>query len=137
MENADFQSPLPQDPESGPYLDQIADPSLLRDESTRAYLEPFSLHDPTKLIILGNGLVYIPQEIDIKLSLHHDSLTAGNLWEAKTLELLTRDSYWPRMRRFVNEYVGSCMMRHMFKKQILWLKTSWPFADSIVTMVFG
>ena len=80
-----IKNPLPQDPESGPYLDQIANPSLPLDGSTRAYLEPFSLHDTTKLL-LRNGLVYSPQDIDIKLSLlrnHHDSLTAGDLWEPR------------------------------------------------------
>ena len=101
---------LPQDSDVGPYLTQIKDPNLPRDEATQEYLRPFSFHDSTQLL-LRHGLVYIPQNDQIKLAIlrnHHDSKTAGHLGEAKTLELITRDYYWPRMRQFVNEYIKSC-----------------------------
>src|SRR5271163_4842055 len=100
---------LPKDTEIAPYLDQIADPTLPQDEATQLYLEQFSFHENG--LLLRNGLVYVPQDDSIKLDIlhrHHDTVTAGHPGEAKTLELVTRNYTWPRIRQFVNEYVKSC-----------------------------
>jgi hypothetical protein len=62
-------------------------------------------------LVLQNGLVYIPKNDDIKLQILkscHDSVLAGYLGQAKSLELVTRDYHWPGIRQFVNEYVKSC-----------------------------
>ena len=100
---------LPKDAEVAPYLNQIADPTLPRDEATQLYLKQFSFHENG--LLLRNGLVYVPQDNTIKLDIlhrHHDAVTAGHQGEAKTLELITRNYTWPRIRQFVNEYVKSC-----------------------------
>src|SRR5271167_455184 len=74
---------LPKDTEIAPYLDQIADPTLPRDEATQLYLEQFSFHENG--LLLRNGLVYVPQDDSIKLDIlhrHHDTVTAGHPGEA-------------------------------------------------------
>jgi RNase H-like domain found in reverse transcriptase/Reverse transcriptase (RNA-dependent DNA polymerase)/Integrase zinc binding domain/Chromo (CHRromatin Organisation MOdifier) domain/Integrase core domain/Retroviral aspartyl protease len=100
---------LPNDPNIGPYLELLKDTTSPRDEDVKAYLEPFSIHDNG--LILRNGLIYIPEDPKIKLQIlqsRHDSRTSGHLGHEKTLELITRDYYWPRMRQFVKEYINTC-----------------------------
>src|SRR5262249_58784435 len=60
---------------------------------------------------LFNGLVYVPDSDAIKIDILrqcHDSSLAGHLGQAKTHELVTRDFYWPQLRRFVKRYVSTC-----------------------------
>jgi hypothetical protein len=104
----DIKNALPNDPNIGPYLGNLRDNHSPEDADEQAYLEPFAMEDG---LVLKDGLVYIPDDNRIKVKILkacHDSTTAGHPGEAKTLELLTRDYFWPRMRQFVNEYVKSC-----------------------------
>jgi hypothetical protein len=39
---------------------------------------------------------------------HHDIKTRGHLGQRNTLEQLSREYYWPGMRKFVNDYVRTC-----------------------------
>ena len=99
---------LPTDPDIGPYLEQLRDTGLPRDEETQDYLQPFEILNDA---VLYKGLVYVPKSDDIKLRIlrmHHDSASAGHLGQEKTLELVTRNFHWPGMRRMVNEYVRTC-----------------------------
>ena len=99
---------LPTDPDIGPHLEQLRNPELPRDEETQEYLEPFTLLGD---VVLYNGLVYVPDSEELKLRIlrmHHNAAPAGHLGQAKTLELVTRNFYWPRMRKMVNRYVNSC-----------------------------
>jgi hypothetical protein len=103
-----IQEALTDDREIGQYLEQLRDPILPRDDDVREYLAPFSILEN---LILRNGLVYVPDSDEVKLQIlkaHHDTVTAGHLDQDKTLELLTRNYYWPRMRQTVNEYVRTC-----------------------------
>jgi len=100
---------LDQDPDIGPYLPQIRDPALPRSNGDSPYLRPFSAD--VQGMVLYNGRVYVPAVDQIKVEIlreHHDAKTAGHLGQEKTLELLARSYYWPRMRQFVNEYVNTC-----------------------------
>ena len=95
------------DPDIGPYLAQLHDPTLPRDNEVQEYLEPFSVINN---VVLYNGLVYVPKSDDIKLQIlrtHHDSVTSGHLGQEKTLELITRDYHWPGMRKLVNNYINT------------------------------
>ena len=61
--------------------------------------------------MLYDGLVYVPANDMIKLEILwscHDSRAAGHLGQEKTLELISRDYYWPQMQRFINEYIRTC-----------------------------
>ena len=56
------------------------------------------------------GKTYIPEgQLRLEL-LHtaHDDRLAGHFGFTRTLELLRRKSYWPRMRAYVKDYVASC-----------------------------
>ena len=55
--------------------------------------------------------LYIPNIMPLRLRLlehDHDSKVAGHWGQAKTLELLTRNWYWPNMEVSVNDYVRTC-----------------------------
>jgi transposase InsO family protein len=57
------------------------------------------------------GLLYIPDDAAIKLEVlhaNHDVPSAGHHGRARTLELLSRNYYWPQMRKYVARYVDHC-----------------------------
>jgi len=73
-------------------------------------LSRYKIHPDTKLLLFDNR-IYVPNKINLKLDilkLFHDSLVSGHLGRAKTLELLSRQYYWPGIRRFVYRYVSNC-----------------------------
>ena len=97
------------DKEVGPYLKFLRNSELPRDKGTEEYLKHFCFDDDG--FLLHGGLVYIPNEPAIKLEIlrrSHDSKTAGHFGQAKTLEIVSRDYYWPRTRQYINLYVSSC-----------------------------
>ena len=90
-------------------LPYLRDPALPRDEETEEALQPLQLDREGTL--LWHGLIYVSAVDNLKLVLLkecHDAPTAGHLGQEKTLELLSRNYYWPRMRAFINEYVRTC-----------------------------
>jgi hypothetical protein len=100
---------LPRDPMIGEYLDHLRDPVMERDEEATRLLEPFAMEADG--LVTRNGLIYVPTENDIKLQIlqgSHDGKAAGHLGQEKTMELITREYYWPGMRRFINEYIRTC-----------------------------
>ena len=57
------------------------------------------------------GRLYIPGHDDLRLHVlrqAHDAPAAGHPGKAKTLELLTREYFWPGMRKDVDRYVRNC-----------------------------
>ena len=55
--------------------------------------------------------IYVPNDPDLRrqiLSQHHDSKIAGHPGRWKTLELVSRNYWWPRLSRFVASYVRGC-----------------------------
>lgn len=61
-------------------------------------------------LILRGKKIYIP-DTPIRLEIlkeRHDSPAAGHFGTHKTLELVSRDFWWPGWRKFVKEYVKSC-----------------------------
>ena len=90
---------LPADPQIGPYLKHLADDTMPRDDDVAEYLKPFSPHKDG--LVLHDGLVYVPDEGNIKLEILkmcHDSKTSGHLGQAKTLEIVSRNYFWPCLR---------------------------------------
>jgi transposase InsO family protein len=62
-------------------------------------------------ILTTRGLIYVPDYDDIKVRIlqqAHDSMEIGHPGQAKTLEIVRRNFYWPGMRAFINEYINSC-----------------------------
>jgi len=59
--------------------------------------------------LLFNNLIYVPFVLRIKvLELHHDSVSAGHFGVTKTVELITRNFWWPKLRNDVKEFIRSC-----------------------------
>ena len=62
-------------------------------------------------LLLFRGKVYVPNDPVLRKELvrrHHDVPAAGHPGRAKTLELLSRNYWWPGMTKFVHEYVDTC-----------------------------
>jgi len=91
----------------------------LRDEIISAYSSdavarqhavlqsPWS-YDATGLL-LHKGLVYVPESLRMSvLQQHHDVPLAGHPGIGKTLELLSRNYWFPGFKSFVKDYVNSC-----------------------------
>lgn len=62
-------------------------------------------------LLLFRGKVYVPNDPSLRKELvkrHHDAPAAGHPGRSKTLELLSRNYWWPGMTKFVHEYVDTC-----------------------------
>ena len=62
-------------------------------------------------LILYRGKVYVPKDEALRteiVRIHHDLPPAGHPGQWKTLELVSRNYWWPGMGKFVKEYVGTC-----------------------------
>jgi hypothetical protein len=55
---------LPDDKEIGPYLEQLKDPILPREDDVKEFLEPYSILED---LVLRNDLVYVPDSDEVKL----------------------------------------------------------------------
>ncbi|QRV84489.1 Retrotransposable element Tf2 protein [Ceratobasidium sp. AG-Ba] len=58
-----------------------------------------------------DGKIYIPDDRDLRIEIlqrFHDSPIAGHQGHARTLELISREYYWPGLKAQVNRYVDTC-----------------------------
>ena len=57
------------------------------------------------------GKIYVPQNADLQrqvVSLCYDMKVAGHPGCWKTLELVSRDYWWPQMSRYIRQYISIC-----------------------------
>ena len=62
-------------------------------------------------ILSFRGKTYVPDYLDLRrriVSLCHDTRVAGHAGRWKTLELVSRDYWWPQMSRYIGKYVSTC-----------------------------
>jgi len=62
-------------------------------------------------VLWFRGKIYVPWDADLRrrvVSLCHDTKVAGHPGRWKTLELVSRDYWWPQMSRYIGQYVGTC-----------------------------
>jgi len=62
-------------------------------------------------LVLKEGRVYIPKDEKLRveiIQLHHDMLIAGHGRQWKTIELVTRNYWWPGVTKEVKRYVKGC-----------------------------
>jgi len=62
-------------------------------------------------VLQFRGKIYVPRDTDLRrrvVSLCHDTKVAGHPGCWKTLELVSRDYWWPQMSRYIRQYVGTC-----------------------------
>ena len=66
------------------------------------------------------GEIYVPPDPDLRhriVSLHHDTKIAGHPGRWKTLELVSRNYWWPQMSRYIGQYSGACDLCLRMKAQ--------------------
>ena len=62
-------------------------------------------------LLLRRGKVYVPKDMNLRielLKLHHDTLLAGHPGRWKTLEIVSRNYWWPGMSVDIKKYVQGC-----------------------------
>src|SRR5690606_18559802 len=62
-------------------------------------------------LLLVHGLVYIPNDLDLQRRLLqniHDHPAAGHPGTAATYEMVTRNYWWPSMRKTIARFVRNC-----------------------------
>jgi len=62
-------------------------------------------------LIMYKHRIYIPPNPSLHediIRLHHDSIAAGHPGRYKTLELITREYWWPHLQANVRQYVDGC-----------------------------
>jgi hypothetical protein len=62
-------------------------------------------------LILYKGRILVPNNEELKAKIvkeHHDSIVAGHPGRHKTLELISRNYWWPSMAQFINRYIEAC-----------------------------
>lgn len=109
--NSELQNSIRNALEDDPFIstnsDYLLNPDFDRPPEVDKLLKHYTMVDG---LVFYRGLIYIPKN-SIKLSImksHHDSPTSGHFGHAKTFELISRDYYWPNMRRYIREYIQSC-----------------------------
>jgi len=64
-----------------------------------------------KGLVLKEGRVYVPKDEKLRveiIQLHHDTLIAGHGGQWKTVELVTRNYWWPGVTKEVKQYIEGC-----------------------------
>jgi hypothetical protein len=62
-------------------------------------------------LLLYNARVYVPEASDLRLRVlqgKHDHVAAGHPGFRKTLDLVSREFYWPGLRKFTAEFCFTC-----------------------------
>jgi hypothetical protein len=71
--------------------------------------DPFSLSEDG--ILLRNDLIYVPDHDNLRLDIvrnHHDHPLRGHPGIRKTIQLIHRRYFWPKIRQFVTHYTRTC-----------------------------
>src|SRR6202522_3595950 len=64
-------------------------------------------------LLYFRGKIYVPDSADLRrqiVSLCHDTKIAGHCGRWKTLDLVSRNYWWPQMSRYIGKYVLTCDM---------------------------
>lgn len=97
-------------------------------------------------LLICNGKVYVPRKWRRTMIIkHHNAIDAGQPGQTKTLELISRNYWWPQMKVDVITYVRSCLCCQQTKtfpaKPIGLLQPnpvpSAPWIDISVDMIVG
>jgi len=71
-------------------------------------------------LVLKEGKVYVPKDGELRVEiirLHHDVPAAGHGGRWKTVELVTRNYWWPGVTRDVGKYVEGCDLCQRMKNR--------------------
>ena len=87
------------------YLD---DQTLERPPEVNARLNSLSVKNN---VLLRDGKLYVPDNESLRLDIFrkcHDSPAAGHYGHQKTFELVSRNFWWPGMRKMIIKYINTC-----------------------------
>ena len=71
--------------------------------------------------MLKEGKVYVPQDKELRAEIiwwHHDVPVAGHGGQWKTVELVTRNYWWPGVMRNIGRYVEGCDLCQKMKNRM-------------------
>ena len=71
-------------------------------------------------LVLKEGKIYVPKDEELRVEiirLHHDVLAAGHGGRWKTVELVTRNYWWPGVTRDMGKYVEGCDLCQRMKNR--------------------
>ena len=71
-------------------------------------------------LVLKEGKIYVPKDEELRVEiirLHHDVPATGHGGRWKTVELVTRNYWWPGMTRDVGKYVEGCDLCQRMKNR--------------------
>jgi hypothetical protein len=71
-------------------------------------------------LLMFQGKIYVPKDRDLRRCIvkqHHDTHIAGHAGCFKTLELVSRNYWWPQMFRYISVYVNTCDLCNRTKVQ--------------------
>ena len=64
------------------------------------------------------GKVWVPQEANLRQKIlikNYDDSLGGHYGRAKTMELLHRKYYWPKLKQEAKEYISHCEKCQVYK----------------------
>ena len=106
--NKEIKNTYTDDPITKEILPYLKDNKLTRTPELQKILKDYNYKND---FVLFKNLIYVPNKNDLKLKilkLHHDTPSVGHYGNTKTIELLTRNYTWPKLREFVRDYIISC-----------------------------
>jgi len=72
-------------------------------------------------LVIKEGKIYIPKDVELRAEiiwLHHDVLAAEHRGQWKTIELVTRNYWWPGVMRDVGRYIEGCDLCQRMKNRM-------------------
>src|SRR5215213_6083052 len=83
----------------------------LRQGKQRSRHLPLALCKEENSRLIYENRVYVPNHAPLKLRIirdHHDTPAAGHPGRSKTLKLISRKYFWPKMRRDIDQFCRNC-----------------------------
>ena len=81
---------------------------LRRSKGKSIQASEWSQHDG---LLCFRDRIYVPNDPELRrriTSQHHNTRVAGHPGRWKTLELISRNYWWPQMSRYIGQYVKTC-----------------------------